>query len=95
MALVGGLFGLVLWLVALESGVPYFTALNDLLRTPVGQGALYVLAVSAMYHLAAGLRHLLWDAGRGFNPKFAEFTAWMAIVFALVAPLGIWALAKL
>lgn len=93
LALAGGLIGVILWLVAMAAGAPYFQSVKDVLSTPVGQFILYGLVFSAAFHTLAGLRHLMWDAGRGFDPKTAEFSAWAAIILALLAPLGVWALA--
>lgn len=92
-ALVGGLIGLVLWLLAMAAGAPYYQSVKDVLSTPFGKVILYGLVFSAAFHTLAGLRHLMWDAGRGFKPGTAEITAWLAIILALLAPLGVWALA--
>lgn len=44
---------------------------------------LYLFTVSVSYHLMNGLRHLVWDAGRGFDPDLSSKVS-MAI-FALAA----------
>jgi succinate dehydrogenase / fumarate reductase cytochrome b subunit len=94
-ALYVGALGLVVWLVAVAMGQEAFGPIEFLLQTVIGQLALYVFSVAISYHLAQGLRHLFWDAGYGFKPAQANATAWVAIVFALVAPIGVWALANL
>jgi succinate dehydrogenase/fumarate reductase cytochrome b subunit len=37
------------------------------------------------------VRHLVWDAGGGFEPRTADRTAWFALAFGLVAALVVWA----
>lgn len=88
-----GILGLVLWLMALAGGPGKFDTLEAVLKSLPGQVILFALALAAAFHFAAGVRHLVWDAGRGLTPRAADMTAWAAIVFALLAPLGLWALA--
>ena len=54
---------------------------------------MFAITVSAFYHLAAGFRHLVWDAGRGFDIKGANAGSWMIIGFAVVASILVWVLA--
>jgi succinate dehydrogenase / fumarate reductase cytochrome b subunit len=93
-ALYAGALGLVVWLAALATGAQAFTLISDLLGTLVGQLALYAFSVAVSYHLANGIRHLFWDVGKGYAPKAADGSAWLVIIFALVAPIGVWALAN-
>jgi succinate dehydrogenase / fumarate reductase cytochrome b subunit len=45
---------------------------------------------AAFYHLANGIRHLVWDTGRGLNPKLADMTGIAVIVFAVLATAATW-----
>ena len=88
-----GAFGVVLWLMALAGGPAKFETMEAIVTSLPGQVILFLLAVAAAFHFAAGVRHLVWDAGRGLQPHMAEISAWVALVFALVAPIALWALA--
>lgn len=88
-----GTLAVVIWLAALAGGPSKFTTMEIFVRSLPGQVLLFLMAVAAAFHFAAGVRHLVWDAGRGLNPKTAEVTAWIALVFSVLAPLGVWALA--
>ena len=66
------------WALALASGPDAYAAYAGLLGSPLGLVVLFGLTVSIFYHLAAGLRHLVWDSGRGFLPRTANATAWGA-----------------
>ena len=81
------------WAVALASGPDAFDAYRALLGSPLGLFLLFGLTFSLFYHLANGVRHLVWDAGTGFDPKTADMTGWAAIAFAVVATVLIWLIA--
>jgi succinate dehydrogenase / fumarate reductase cytochrome b subunit len=90
--LYAGAIGLSLWLIAVAAGPEAYAPIGDLLGSPLGQLALYLLVAALAYHFANGIRHLVFDTGAGLKPSDAETTAWAAILFAAVAPFGLWAL---
>jgi succinate dehydrogenase / fumarate reductase cytochrome b subunit len=94
-ALYGGALILALWAVALADGPNAFAAYKALLGSLPGKLVLFCLTFSIFYHLANGLRHLAWDAGKGFEPRTADMTGWAAIAFALTATVAVWVLAAL
>ncbi len=95
MALYVGILVLAGWVVALASGADAFGAYCVLLGSPPGLVVLFGLTVAFLYHLANGVRHLVWDSGKGFEPKTADMTGWAAIAFGLVAGVLIWIIAFL
>lgn len=95
MALYVGVLLVAGWMVALASGAHAFNDYRALLGSPLGLVVLFGLTVSFLYHLANGVRHLVWDAGKGFEPKTADMTGWAAIVFGVVAAVLIWIIAFL
>ncbi|MGE0597599.1 MAG: succinate dehydrogenase, cytochrome b556 subunit [Hyphomonadaceae bacterium] len=92
MALYAGAAGLVIWLIAAASGPEVYTPIALLLSTWFGQLALYLLVGCFAYHLANGVRHLVFDTGRGLNPGDADTSAWFAILFGIAAPIGLFLL---
>lgn len=82
-----------LWAASLASGPDAYAIYTGLLGSVLGKLVLFGLTVSIFYHMAAGVRHLMWDTGRGFQPKTANMTTMLAIGFAVVASLVIWAIA--
>jgi succinate dehydrogenase / fumarate reductase cytochrome b subunit len=58
-----------------------------------GELILFGLTLSLFYHLANGIRHLVWDAGYGFTPRSATMSLVVVLAFTLAASLAIWALA--
>jgi succinate dehydrogenase / fumarate reductase cytochrome b subunit len=92
---VGAYIGLLLvagWAMALASGQDAYETYMGLLGSPLGQLVLFAFTVTVFYHLAAGLRHLLWDLGKGYEKGVASASAWAAIAFALVASILVWAI---
>jgi succinate dehydrogenase / fumarate reductase cytochrome b subunit len=91
---VGSYIGLLLvagWALALASGPDSYEAYMGLLGSILGQIVLFGFTVSLFYHLAGGMRHLVWDLGKGYQPRSADASAWAAIIFAIVASVVVWA----
>ena len=92
-ALYVGLLVLAGWVLALAGGGAAYETYMGLLGSPIGLLVLFGLTVAFLYHLANGVRHLFWDAGKGFEPKTADMTGWAAIAFGVVAAVLIWLIA--
>ncbi|HVY84607.1 MAG TPA: succinate dehydrogenase, cytochrome b556 subunit [Caulobacterales bacterium] len=82
---------MTVWLIAIASGPEAYAPINLLLTSWVGQVGLYLLVASLAYHFAQGVRHLVFDTARGLKPVDADASAWFAILFAIAAPIGLWA----
>ena len=66
--------------------------IDAILAAWYGQYALYLIVAALAYHLANGIRHLVFDTGMGLTPGDADTSAWFAILFGIAAPIGLWAL---
>jgi succinate dehydrogenase / fumarate reductase cytochrome b subunit len=78
-------FGLVAWLVAASMGPePYASAVACLSTLPMRVALLLALA-AFWYHLFAGLRHLAWDLGYGFERKAARASGAVIALLAAAA----------
>lgn len=84
--------GATLWLMAAAAGPETYAAMEALLNSPFGQVVLYLSVAGIAFHLANGLRHLVFDSGAGLSPGDADTSAWFAILFGIAAPVGLWAL---
>lgn len=58
---------LVWWLYAAMAGGETFRGAQDFLGSWFGRLLLFGWTVALFYHLANGVRHLVWDAGKGFE----------------------------
>jgi succinate dehydrogenase / fumarate reductase cytochrome b subunit len=88
-ALYAGWLVLAAWALALASGRQAYDAWSAVLASIPGQVVLFAVAFSLFFHLAAGVRHLFWDFGRGFMPSKADASAIGALAFALLATVAL------
>lgn len=82
---------LVWWLVAAATGPAYFGFVNGLLGTIPGQVILFGYTWALLHHGLGGIRHLIWDTGRGFGLGTVSFMSWMTLLCSLVGTVAIWA----
>lgn len=85
----------VAWLFATAAGPDYYEPLAAVVGSIWGQLILFGFTLSVCYHLLSGLRHLFWDAGKGFNPKFASFVGATILVLAVALAVAVWLLSGL
>lgn len=79
--------------VCLAMGPESYAAFAGVMGSILGELVLFGLTLSLFYHLANGVRHLVWDAGAGLSPRTATLTFVLVMTFTLVASLAVWALA--
>ncbi|MGR3435881.1 MAG: succinate dehydrogenase, cytochrome b556 subunit [Shimia sp.] len=73
--LVAGLM-ITWWFVALAAGPEAFATADAFLRSWFGDLVLVLSTWALWYHTLGGLRHLIWDAGFGFDVRHAELMGW-------------------
>lgn len=82
-ALALGLIALSYWLISLAGGAETYGAAMRVFAGPVGLLFLIGWTFSFLYHLLNGVRHLLWDAGYGFERTQRHVSGWLAVLGAL------------
>jgi succinate dehydrogenase / fumarate reductase cytochrome b subunit len=92
-ALYVGVLIVALWAVSLASGPYTYSLFMDVMGSWLGKLVLFGLTLSIFYHLAAGVRHLVFDSGHGFAPKTADMSAALCIAFSVAATVVVWAVA--
>jgi len=85
-----GLIVLAAWLTAAAQGPSEYDQFAGLLSTLIGRLFLLGWSFSFFYHLANGLRHLVWDTGRGLLKQQANASAWFVLIAAIVLTIGFW-----
>lgn len=75
---------LVYWLCAAASGPAAFANAQAFVGSWFGILLLLGFSLALFFHLANGIRHLFWDAGRGFELKTAYASA-LAVGAATIA----------
>jgi len=87
-----GLIVLVYWLMAVASGTHAYESAHEILSAGIFKLVYGGLLVAFCYHLVAGIRHLVWDTGRGLERAQSKRSAGIvvAISIALILLLGYW-----
>jgi len=83
-AAAAGFLVFVWWLIALSSGPAAYAAAMHALSSPFAKLLLAGFTFSFVYHFCNGIRHLVWDTGRGLERAQARRSAAMVVVAALL-----------
>jgi succinate dehydrogenase / fumarate reductase cytochrome b subunit len=86
-----GFLVFVWWLMALASGPDSYASAMQMLSSPFAKLLLVGFTFSFVYHFCNGIRHLVWDTGRGLERAQARRSGAFVIAAALVlTALVIW-----
>jgi succinate dehydrogenase / fumarate reductase cytochrome b subunit len=75
---------IVWWLVAAASGAEYFAFVDGLLTSVLGDIVMSLSVLGLWYHALAGVRHLIWDTGRGLDVESADKMGWAILAGSVV-----------
>ncbi len=89
-ALYFGTFLVVWWLVALASGPDYFNYVQNIAGSWFGRLVLFGYTWALVHHALGGLRHLIWDTGRGFELNRVELMARLNLAGSIIITVVIW-----
>lgn len=67
------------WLLAAATGPEYFALVDGFLTSIVGNLILIGSTFALWYHFCNGVRHLIWDAGYGFDLDAARKSGLIAV----------------
>jgi len=85
-----GFIVLVGWLFDAAMGAETYAAMLSYLDTMVGRLLLVGWSFAFFFHLSNGVRHLVWDSGRGFEKTTANASAWFVLLLAIVLTALFW-----
>ena len=91
-ALYLGTLLLAAWLVAAANGEQSFALVNGLFAHPIGKLVLVAYTWALLQHLLGGMRHLLWDTGRGLHIWQVNALSWLTVLAAIALTLAVWAI---
>jgi succinate dehydrogenase / fumarate reductase, cytochrome b subunit len=89
-ALAVGLIAFSYWLVSLAGGPQSYATAFALFASPFGLLILVGWTFAFLYHLLNGVRHLFWDAGRGFERTQRHASGWLVVAGSLLLTLCAW-----
>jgi succinate dehydrogenase / fumarate reductase cytochrome b subunit len=79
-AMAAGTILLVAWLGSAAYGPDAYDMVSDLLGSPIGLLILFGFTLAFYFHLCHGIRHLLWDIGKGFELSTVQVSNRLVIV---------------
>jgi succinate dehydrogenase / fumarate reductase cytochrome b subunit len=83
---------LVWWVFAVALGPDAYATFQSVAGSIPGQLILFGFTWALVHHLIGGLRHLVWDTGRGFDLATVELMARLSIAASVTITLVIWGL---
>jgi succinate dehydrogenase / fumarate reductase cytochrome b subunit len=86
-------FGLIIvawWLLAVGSGPNAYAIFESYTGSVFGCLVLFGYTWALIHHALGGIRHLIWDMGRGFEPAEREMLTLATIVGSVVLTLVLW-----
>jgi len=75
---------IVWWFLAAATSPAYFAVADGLITSWLGDLIMTLSVWALWYHALAGLRHLVWDTGRGLEVETAEKTGVAIVVVSVV-----------
>lgn len=89
-ALYFGTLLLAAWLLAIAQGPKDFDYVNGLFASPLGKLVLFGYTWALMHHMLGGLRHFIWDTGRGFDLRTVNILSWLGIIGSITLTAFVW-----
>lgn len=83
---------IVFWLASAAAGPRSFVFANELAGSIPGLIILFGFSWTLIHHALGGIRHLIWDSGRGFEVPTARLMSWLTIIGSLTLTIVLWAL---
>ncbi len=78
------------WLVAAATGGDAFRVVQGFLGSWLGVILLLGWSGALIFHLASGIRHLIWDIGRGFDDRAYRASGRAVVAAVAVATVLVW-----
>lgn len=85
-----GLLALTLWLALTASGEVGMKMANTLFANPFVVLVMFFWSAALFYHLCNGIRHLMWDAGKGLTIPEARKSATIVQIATAVLTFALW-----
>jgi succinate dehydrogenase / fumarate reductase cytochrome b subunit len=88
-AMAAGTVLIAWWLIAAASGPDSYAPFVAVASNPISQIVLFGFTWALSFHLLNGIRHLAWDLGYGFHPKFANTLSVVIYVLSVLIAIGV------
>lgn len=92
-ALYFGTILLAAWLIGIAQGPKAFNTVNSFFGHPVGLFIMFGYTWALIHHMLGGLKHFMWDTGRGFNLRTVNLLSWLTPILSVGLTAAIWLVA--
>jgi len=89
-ALYVGTILLAWWLLAAASGPNAYATFQAVASSLIGRLVLFGYTWALIHHMLGGVRHLIWDTGRGFGPSEREWLVAANLIGSIAITLLLW-----
>lgn len=94
-ALAIGAVLLVVVLISVAAGPASYEVMRGYIASLLGQIFLFLWTVALFLHLFNGIRHLVWDAGYGFEKSTTKNSGILVFLATIVLTVAVWIAAYL
>jgi len=86
-------FGMLLvawWLISVAAGPAAYGKFQWFIESLIGRLMLFAFTWTLIHHMLGGVRHLIWDTGRGFGPAEREWLTLAGLIGSIGLTILIW-----
>ncbi len=83
-------FDFAIWLGAIALGGEAYTGVRRFFSTNILLIIWALVSLSFFYHLLNGIRHLLWDIGKGFEEFHVKLTGLLVVFLSVIITALFW-----
>ncbi len=78
------------WLVAIASGPEAFATVSSFFSSWLGRIVLFGYTWALIHHAVGGIRHFIWDLGRGYELETVDRLSWGTIGTSVLVTMFVW-----
>jgi len=92
-ALYFGTLLLVVWLVSAATSASAFETVHGVMTSWFGKLVMFGFSWALLHHMLGGIRHFIWDTGRGYGAEHRSFLAHATLAGSIALTVLVWAIA--
>jgi succinate dehydrogenase / fumarate reductase cytochrome b subunit len=90
--LYAGVLLLAWFLIAASADAATFGVFSAFIESIIGRLILFGFTWALFHHLLGGIRHIVWDAGRGLDAPLRDQMAWATLIGGFVLAIVAWSI---
>ena len=83
-------FDFAIWLGSIALGGDAYAGVSRIFSTNILLIIWALVSLSFFYHLLNGIRHLIWDIGKGFEASHVKLTGLLVVFFSVIITALFW-----